>query len=306
MKNKHLKLLYNPFERIAGFAALAYGIFGLAVSTLLSYWSGWHYHGLLQFGPAPNSALWCFAAEHVVVWLVPATLFYLGSLLLSKSKIRIIDVFGTAAFALLPMIVMNLIYLLPAAKKLLDPAMVANPIEFLSRSEMMLAIEVSVIGVLFLIWALVWLFHALKVSCNLKGWRLALLYCIGVFGGEVICRLIIGLFAASICFTVFYPNSDKKGTGSYFEYKTYDVTDEDLEKYPGVYSSEQIPLKITIIKKNKKLIGQATGQPSFPLEAMAKDKFKYDQAGIILEFNPTDNTMVLIQMGQIFNFIREE
>src|SRR5689334_22027305 len=48
---------------------------------------------------------------------------------------------------------------------------------------------------------------------------------------------------------------------------------EDLDKYLGVYSSTQIPLKITITKNNTTLISQATEQSPFPLEATEKDKF---------------------------------
>ncbi|MDR1155688.1 MAG: beta-lactamase family protein, partial [Bacteroidales bacterium] len=90
-----------------------------------------------------------------------------------------------------------------------------------------------------------------------------------------------------------------------FEIPEFDVTDEELDKYLGVYSSKQLPLKITISKVNGKLIGQGTGQPSFPLEATAKDKFEFAQAGIILEFNPAGGTMILKQGGGVFDFERE-
>ena len=90
------------------------------------------------------------------------------------------------------------------------------------------------------------------------------------------------------------------------EFKTYHVTDADLDKYLGVYSSAQLPLKMTITKANGKLFGQGTGQPSFPLEATGKDKFGFAQAGVVLEFNPTDKTMVLKQGGGVFNFKKED
>lgn len=89
------------------------------------------------------------------------------------------------------------------------------------------------------------------------------------------------------------------------EFSTYDVNSEDLDKYLGFYSSQQIPLKITITKDNKTLIAQATGQPSFPLEATNKDQFKFEQAGIVLEFNPPENTMLLKQGGGQFTFTKE-
>jgi len=89
------------------------------------------------------------------------------------------------------------------------------------------------------------------------------------------------------------------------EFSTYEVSAEDLDKYLGVYSSAQIPLKVTITKENKTLIAQGTGQPSFPLEATEKDKFRFDQANLVLEFNPTDKTMLLKQGGGQFIFTRE-
>jgi len=90
------------------------------------------------------------------------------------------------------------------------------------------------------------------------------------------------------------------------KFTTYDVTDEELDKYLGVYSTEQLPLKMTITKANGKLFGQGTAQPSFPLEATGKDEFKFELVGVVLEFNPADRTMVLKQNGGIFNFVREE
>lgn len=72
-----------------------------------------------------------------------------------------------------------------------------------------------------------------------------------------------------------------------------------------MYSSKQIPLKITITKNDKTLIAQATGQSSFALETMEKDKFKFDQAGIVLEFNPADKSMILKQSGGTFSFSKE-
>ncbi|HPF50565.1 MAG TPA: serine hydrolase domain-containing protein [Draconibacterium sp.] len=81
------------------------------------------------------------------------------------------------------------------------------------------------------------------------------------------------------------------------EFSLYEVSPEDLDKYIGVYSTPAIPMKITITRDNKKLISQGTGQPSFELEATGKDKFKFDMAGIVIEFNPTEATMIVKQGG---------
>ncbi|MRM82666.1 serine hydrolase [Riemerella anatipestifer] len=88
-------------------------------------------------------------------------------------------------------------------------------------------------------------------------------------------------------------------------FTTYNVNSEDLDKYLGVYASQEIPLKITITKEGNTLFAQGTGQPAFPLEATEKDKFKFDQAGAKFEFNPTEKKMILFQSGGRIEFTKE-
>lgn len=83
------------------------------------------------------------------------------------------------------------------------------------------------------------------------------------------------------------------------------LSSEDLDKYLGVYASEQIALKITITKDGNTLIAQGTGQPAFPIEATEKDKFKSDHVGARLEFNPREETMILFQGGGEIKFTKE-
>ncbi len=90
------------------------------------------------------------------------------------------------------------------------------------------------------------------------------------------------------------------------EFSTYEVNSDDLDKYLGVYASKQIALKITITKDGNTLIAQGTSQPALPLEATDKDKFKLDQLSVKLEFNPTDETMILFQGGGQIQFAKEE
>jgi CubicO group peptidase (beta-lactamase class C family) len=87
---------------------------------------------------------------------------------------------------------------------------------------------------------------------------------------------------------------------------TFNLKTEDLDKYLGVYSSTQIPLKITITKNATTLMAQATGQQPFPLDATEKDNFKFDPAGIIIEFKPDKNEMTLKQGGENVLFTKEK
>jgi CubicO group peptidase (beta-lactamase class C family) len=89
------------------------------------------------------------------------------------------------------------------------------------------------------------------------------------------------------------------------EFTTYELKPEDLERYPGVYASPQIPVKITLFKNEGKLFGQGTGQAAFPLEATAKDNFKFETAGITIRFDPVKPEFVMEQGGGKFTFTRE-
>lgn len=89
-------------------------------------------------------------------------------------------------------------------------------------------------------------------------------------------------------------------------FETAQLTTEQLETYLGVYSSEQFPLKITITQEKGTLYGQATGQPSFPLDAKKNDTFEFLPAGVRLEFQPSQNKMTLKQGGGSFILTKED
>ena len=82
------------------------------------------------------------------------------------------------------------------------------------------------------------------------------------------------------------------------------LSEGDLDKYVGIYSSANLPQKITISRDGTQLTAQATGQAAFTLQPSSKDKFKFDTAGIVMEFNTEKNEMILLQSGFRFVFTR--
>ena len=84
-----------------------------------------------------------------------------------------------------------------------------------------------------------------------------------------------------------------------------ELKSEELDPYLGVYSSPTFPLKVTITKNGNKLVGQATGQPSFTLDAYEINKFKFDQASLQLEFKPGESKMILRQGGGEYVLTKE-
>jgi CubicO group peptidase (beta-lactamase class C family) len=89
-------------------------------------------------------------------------------------------------------------------------------------------------------------------------------------------------------------------------FKTISLKTEDLDKYLGDYSSLQMPLKITITKDNTTLFAQATGQGAFPLEATEKDKFRFDEDGVKVEFNNDKKEFTITQRGTSFLFTKDK
>ncbi len=83
------------------------------------------------------------------------------------------------------------------------------------------------------------------------------------------------------------------------------LTTDELERYLGIYSAKNFPLKITITRSGNTLSGQATGQPAFTLEPTAKHVFNFDQAGLVLQFNPDTKEMTLKQGGRDYLLSRE-
>jgi CubicO group peptidase (beta-lactamase class C family) len=90
------------------------------------------------------------------------------------------------------------------------------------------------------------------------------------------------------------------------DFKTFTVSAASLDQYVGTYSSKQLPLKITITKSNSVLMAQATGQSAFPLEPVATDQFKFEQAGVVIDFNTTQSELTLKQAGGTYLFAKEK
>jgi CubicO group peptidase (beta-lactamase class C family) len=76
-------------------------------------------------------------------------------------------------------------------------------------------------------------------------------------------------------------------------FDTIEVRPEVLDKYVGVYSNPEAPVKFTVTRDGATLYVQPTGQSAAPLEATAADKFKIDPPGIVFEFDAEKNQMII-------------
>jgi CubicO group peptidase (beta-lactamase class C family) len=88
-------------------------------------------------------------------------------------------------------------------------------------------------------------------------------------------------------------------------FETVAVNPEVLDKYVGVYSSPEVPFKLTITRDKSTLVAQPTGQPAFPLEATAENKFKLESRGVVLEFDAPKTQLTFKRGGRDVLFTKE-
>jgi hypothetical protein len=97
--------------------------------------------------------------------------------------------------------------------------------------------------------------------------------------------------------------------GMDYEVPTYiapiELTEEQLNKYKGLYSNPEFPLKIELSIKDNQLILQATGQGAVPLEATDVNKFRFEPAMLTIEFATEGGKFILSQGGADLEFVRE-
>jgi hypothetical protein len=174
MKNK---FLFNPFLQIAGLTSLLIGLSGLFLTSYLAYKTGTHFNGLLSIDFAKDSDFWVFLVENGSQWIILSILLFAAGLILSKSKIRAIDIFGTTLFSRIPLIIVPLIRVFPPFQS------------FVYQSATMYFI----IGIyrITLIWTIVLLFNAFKVSCNLKNEKLIVSFILCIILSEVFTAIFL-------------------------------------------------------------------------------------------------------------------
>jgi D-alanyl-D-alanine carboxypeptidase len=88
------------------------------------------------------------------------------------------------------------------------------------------------------------------------------------------------------------------------------VSPEVLDKYVGVYTTTDAPVKFTITREGATLYAQPPGaQSAVPLEATAQDKFKIDNgtpSGIVISFDAAKSQMTIKRNGEERVFTKQK
>ncbi|HIJ65596.1 MAG TPA: hypothetical protein HPP77_06540 [Candidatus Hydrogenedentes bacterium] len=210
-RNSVLTWLFNPFYYLAGGQSLAMGIVVLGLCCLFGMITNSHFDGVLDFHVGAEAPWWFFWLESPIDWLIMGILLFIGGKLLSKSKVRAIDVFGTQALARFPALLMVLTQLPPvvrtAALRVSNTMLKMSPqlapqadngIADASALDVVLFGGSVLLVLVMLVWMLVLMYRAYAVSCNVKGAKAILLFIGLLLVGEIVSKIIIlGILSAS-------------------------------------------------------------------------------------------------------------
>jgi hypothetical protein len=176
--NSNLKMwLFNPFEFIAGSKSLLYGIAILMATAFLGWAGNIYYDGVIDIHAGGKSPLVYHLLEIIVVWLVVSVLMFIAGLIVSKSKIRLIDVFGTMALARWPLLIVSIFGLLVpmeviaskvSASILYNTLQVGEAVDVATWEFIVFSIF-TLLSLLVVVWIVALMWNAFKVSCNVKG-----------------------------------------------------------------------------------------------------------------------------------------
>ncbi len=81
------------------------------------------------------------------------------------------------------------------------------------------------------------------------------------------------------------------------DFTNYKISDNDLDKYLGSYSNSISSYKLIFTKKNGMLLYTPTDQPSLPMEAIDRHKFRFSPLDLNIEFIPKEDKIIVSQGG---------
>ena len=175
------KFLINPFERIAGWKALAIGLCFICLTAILGNMNHLLFDRITYVTFRPHTLVMAFCAQTINLIIVSLVMWIAGKIF-SKSKIRIIDVAGTMALSRAPLLLIALIGFLPVFSNII--------------SDLYKSIFFALLCVIPIIWTVALMYRAYSVSCNLNASRGVLSF-VGAFITAEILSFII-FFSISI------------------------------------------------------------------------------------------------------------
>lgn len=187
--------LFNPFRYVAGAKGLAVGVAAVLAAGLVGSLSNSHFDGVLDFHTGAPAPLWVFVSEGLIDWIALAVLLLVGGKIISRSRFRLLDVFGTQAMARFPALITALVALLPGYRRyaghLAAQYVKTLPdVRTLPADPAVFGITVIVV-ILMTVWMVALMYRAYSVSCNVAGGKAVGVFIVALLLAEVASKLLV-------------------------------------------------------------------------------------------------------------------
>lgn len=182
---KNMKLLLNPFVRIAGLQSLVIGLVMMVVTSVIAYYANIVFDGVLDIHITAQSVTWGQAFLYPFISVAVLILISMILAVMAKSHFRVIDLVGTILMTRIPFIIgacCGFFVQLPDVN-----TMVENPASILQTS----IILTGICTVFVIIWHVVLYVNAMRVSCNMSGKTLSIVTIIGIVVSEILSKFIL-------------------------------------------------------------------------------------------------------------------
>ena len=183
--------LFNPFVRVAGWAALAAGLAGIVAAGLAAAAAGVRFDGLLDMHFVGNVPTYLPIVEGLINWIAIVAVSVLIARLFGGGRaVRLLDVAGTLALARAPLVLAASLGTVPWIRDSYDEALSAGTsLQLLSFTSGML------IGVLAMLacfaWMITLMWKAFSITLDMKGGRGAGFFVAALAAGELLSKLLV-------------------------------------------------------------------------------------------------------------------
>lgn len=189
-----IQKLFNPFVQIAGSKSLLIGLLFLLLSSTLAAFFNTRFDGILDAHYTKNQSFYLSYLDNLInISVITLILYGFGSLF-TKGRTRFIDILGTSTLARFPLFIIPLFNIQNQSgligEKIIQSITKPNDIQ-LTQFEWIYLIISGIASLLLIIWHIVLMFSAYKISTNLKGANLIVSFILGLIIAEIVSKILI-------------------------------------------------------------------------------------------------------------------
>jgi hypothetical protein len=190
--------LFQPFEKIAGSKALLIGLVVIIATGIAGFFGRIHLDGIIDMHGSPaQMPLWIYILEGILNWLVLSVCLLIPGAIISKTQYRVIDIFGTIAFArwpFLPMIILMMLVPMDTVTQyfLYEYLSIGEKVQPTTMEFILFAVF-SLVMLLVLILVIVLFYRAYSISFNVKGTKAVVSYAIAFVVAEIAVKFILSI-----------------------------------------------------------------------------------------------------------------